>query len=47
MKQQVKTLGERVQLTQKVLAEDQWKVLNTDREHNKGLKWSQETILKC
>ncbi|XP_011859638.1 PREDICTED: uncharacterized protein LOC105557100 [Vollenhovia emeryi] len=47
LKQQVKVLGERVQLAQKVLAEDQWKALNTDCEHSKGLRWSQETVLKA
>lgn len=43
---QIKTLSERVQLTQKMLTEDQLKALNTDCEHSKGLKWSQETGLK-
>ncbi|XP_071653702.1 uncharacterized protein [Temnothorax longispinosus] len=44
LKQQVKVLNERLQLTQKVLAEDQWTALKTGQ--SRGLKWSKETVLK-
>jgi len=44
LKQEVKRLTEHVQLTQKVLVEDQLKALKTG--NTKGSKWSEETILK-